>query len=581
MTIKYTVTPKNLHAHLFEVKLQLKNPNPLGQVFSLPNWIPGSYLIRDFAKNIVSIKAESCEQSIDIKKLDKNHWILQPCDEEITLIYEVYAFDLSVRGAYLTNERGFFNGTSLFLLPLGFEDEACELDIILADKSQTLGTWSCVTGLKETSKLKFTADNYQELIDCPVEMADFTLFDFEAGKVKHQMAISGLHYADIARIKLDLKTICNQHIKFFDNDIPFDDYLFLTLATTDNYGGLEHKNSTSLICSRNELPTVNMGKVTKNYTRFLALCSHEYFHAWWIKTIKPASFHQLDLSRENYTQQLWIFEGFTSYYDELALLRAELLNVNQYLDLFAQTITRVQKSTGRFTQSLAQSSFEAWTKFYQQDENAPNAIVSYYTKGALLAFVLDIEIRKRTNNNKTLDDVLKHTWQNYQQSGLENNTIQLIVNQLSNTDFTNFFDDYLYGFVELPLKASFDYVGVECQFIAYQQDLADFGLEIKTTGEYSQIIQVFADTSAQNAGLYVGDKIVSINYQQLQGKDLIAEINKFAPGESIKVGIFRDKLLLEIAVLIKKITPTFCKLSLKTKLNKQIKQQQEQWLHPK
>jgi predicted metalloprotease with PDZ domain len=324
-----------------------------------------------------------------------------------------------------------------------------------------------------------------------------------------------------------------------------------------------------------------MGKVTKDYTRFLALCSHEYFHAWWIKTIKPASFHQLDLSRENYTQQLWIFEGFTSYYDELALLRAELLNVNQYLDLFAQTITRVQKSTGRFTQSLAQSSFEAWTKFYQQDENAPNAIVSYYTKGALLAFVLDIEIRKRTDNNKTLDDVLKHTWQNYQQSGLEDNTIQLIVNQLSDTDFTNFFDDYLYGFVELPLKASFDYVGVECQFIAYQKDLADFGLEIKTTGEYSQIIQVFADTSAQNAGLYVGDKIVSINYQQLQGKDLIAEINKFAPGEVIKVGIFRDKLLLEIAVLIKKITPTFCKLSLKTKLNKQIKQQQEQWLHPK
>jgi predicted metalloprotease with PDZ domain len=287
------------------------------------------------------------------------------------------------------------------------------------------------------------------------------------------------------------------------------------------------------------------------------------------------------MSHENHTEQLWIFEGFTSYYDELSLLRTKILSVEQYLTLFAQTISRVQIGCGRFKQSLAESSFDAWTKFYQQDENAPNAIVSYYTKGALLAFVLDIEIRKRTNNNKTLDDVLKHTWQNYQQSGLENNTIQLIVNQLTGTDFTNFFDDYLYGVVELPLKASFAYVGVECQFIAHQKDLTDFGLEIKTNEKYSQIIQVFADTSAQNAGLYVGDKIVSINYQQLQGKDLIAEINKFAPGESIKVGIFRDKLLLEIAVLIKKITPTFCKLSLKTKLNKQIKQQQEQWLHPK
>ena len=579
MAIKYKITPKNLHAHVFEVELTLQNPNPLGQVFSLPSWIPGSYLVRDFAKNIVSIQAHSAGQPIPIKKLDKDHWITSPCHDEITLSYEVYAFDLSVRSAYLTNERAFFNGSSVFLSPLGFEAEKCELCIVPAQNSQTLGEWSCATGLKKVSELNFEALNYQDLIDHPVEMADFTLFDFEVKGVKHQMAITGMHNTDIARLKQDLKTICKHHVGFFNNDMPFDHYLFLTLVKTKGYGGLEHKNSTSLICSRKELPTYELGDINKDYTRFLALCSHEYFHAWWVKTIKPASFFELDLSRENYTEQLWIFEGFTSYYDELSLLRAKLLTPEQYLDLLAQTITRVQKSKGRLTQSLAQSSYDAWTKFYQQDENAPNAIVSYYTKGALLAFVLDIQIRQQTDGIKSLDDVLRHVWGNYQACGLENNTIQTIVSEITDTDFSEFFEDYLYGVKELPLQASFDYVGIECQFVKHLDDLSDFGLTIKTEGEFSQIIQVFADSSAQHAGLYVGDKIVSVNYQQLKDKALIAEINKQEFGEVIKIGVLRDELLLEIPVLIGKITPTFCKLNTKAKLDEQTIQQQRQWFY--
>ncbi len=579
MAIKYTVTPKNLHAHLFQVELSIQNPNPLGQVFSLPSWIPGSYLIRDFAKNIVSIQAQSCGELIEINKLDKNHWITQPCGDELTLTYEVYAFDLSVRSAYLTSERAFFNGTSLFLLPLGLESEPCELNIVAADTKQTMGNWSCATGLEQVDELAFKAQNYQDLIDHPVEMSDFTLFEFDANNVKHKMAITGFHNADVSRLKQDLKTICNHHIAFFNHDVPFKDYTFLTLVKTNGYGGLEHKNSTSLICSRKELPVVDMNDINKDYTRFLSLCSHEYFHSWWIKTIKPASFHQLDLNRENYTEQLWIFEGFTSYYDELSLLRTKLLTPEKYLDLFAQTITRVQKSKGRLTQSLAQSSYETWTKFYQQDENAPNAIVSYYTKGALLAFTLDIEIRKRTKGVKCLDDVMRHAWENCQESGLEDNSIQMFVNELVGDDMSSFFNDYLYGVKELPLQQSFDYVGVDCEFVAYAEDLTDFGLNISTQSEFSQITHVFANTSAQAAGLYVGDKIVSINYQQLKDKPLIAEINKYAMGEMIKVGVLRDELLLEIPVLITDITPSYCRLSLTTKLDKDTVSRQEKWFY--
>jgi len=579
MAIKYTVTPKNLHAHLFQVELSIQNPNPLGQVFSLPSWIPGSYLIRDFAKNIVSIQAQSCGELVEINKLDKNHWITQPCGDELTLTYEVYAFDLSVRSAYLTSERAFFNGTSLFLLPLGLESEPCELNIVAADTKQTMGNWSCATGLEQVDDLAFKAQNYQDLIDHPVEMSDFTLFEFDANNVKHKMAITGFHNADVSRLKQDLKTICNHHIAFFNHDVPFKDYTFLTLVKTNGYGGLEHKNSTSLICSRKELPVVDVNDINKDYTRFLSLCSHEYFHSWWIKTIKPASFHQLDLNRENYTEQLWIFEGFTSYYDELSLLRTKLLTPEKYLDLFAQTITRVQKSKGRLTQSLAQSSYETWTKFYQQDENAPNAIVSYYTKGALLAFTLDIEIRKRTKGVKCLDDVMRHAWENCQESGLEDNSIQMFVNELVGDDMSSFFNDYLYGVKELPLQQSFDYVGVDCEFVAYAEDLTDFGLNISTQSEFSQITHVFANTSAQAAGLYVGDKIVSINYQQLKDKPLIAEINKYAMGEMIKVGVLRDELLLEIPVLITDITPSYCRLSLTTKLDKDTVSRQEKWFY--
>jgi len=464
-------------------------------------------------------------------------------------------------------------------LPLGFENEQCELHILPANSAQTLGNWSCATGLKKTKEFNFIANNYQDLIDHPVEMADFTLFDFEVQNVKHQMAITGMHNTDIKRLQQDLKTICEHHVSFFNNSMPFDDYLFLTLVRTQGYGGLEHKNSSSLICSRKELPAIGMQEISKDYTRFLALCSHEYFHAWWVKTIKPASFHNLDLNRENYTEQLWIFEGFTSYYDELSLLRAKLLTPEQYLDLFAQTVTRVQKSKGRLTQSLAQSSYEAWTKFYQQDENAPNAIVSYYTKGALLAFVLDVEIRKQSNGEKTLDDIVKHVWDGYQSCGLEDNTIQTIINQITNTDFSEFFKDYLYGVKELPLQACFEYMGIDCQFVEYLADLSDFGLSVSTQGEFSQITQVFADSSAQLAGLYVGDKIVSVNFQHLKDKALIAQLNQYAPGEVIKVGVLRDELLMEIPVMIGQINPTFCKLSLKTELDKQTIKQQRQWFY--
>ena len=580
--IKYQITPKDTSAHVFQVCLTLDNPNPLGQVFLLPNWIPGSYLIRDFAKHIVSIHAHSCGKSIEIKKLDKNHWVAYPCADSITLEYEIYAFDLSVRCAYLTNQRAFFNGSSVFLQPVGFEDNICEVQINYPT-DEVLGNWACATSLTLKNKQKntetYTANNYLDLIDHPVEMADFTRFEFNVGNISHAMTITGEHVTDIDRLRADLICICEHHIGLFGSNIPFDDYLFLTLVTSKDYGGLEHKKSSSLICARKELPTLEQKDITPEYTRFLALCSHEYFHAWWIKTIKPASFHELDMSCENYTEQLWIFEGFTSYYDELSLLRIGILSVEQYLTLLAQTISRVQKGRGRFKQSLAQSSFDAWTKFYQQDENAPNAIVSYYTKGALLAFVLDIEIRKRTDDKYSLDDVLRLIWGNYQTTGLEDNTVQKVIEHLTQSNFSQFFDAYLYGVDELPLKEAFEYVGVNCKFSHKKDDLSKFGIGINKTQEYAVISHILDASCIQTAGLYVGDKIISINDNKVVAKELEKTLNACSEGDSIKINILRDELSTDIQLTIAFGDKTHCTLALDTRANQVILNQQKQWIH--
>jgi predicted metalloprotease with PDZ domain len=470
----------------------------------------------------------------------------------------------------------------VFLQPVGFEGNICEVQINYPT-DEVLGNWACATSLTLKNKQKntetYTANNYLDLIDHPVEMADFTRFEFNVGNISHAMTITGEHVTDIDRLRADLICICEHHIGLFGSNIPFDDYLFLTLVTSKDYGGLEHKKSSSLICARKELPTLEQKDITPEYTRFLALCSHEYFHAWWIKTIKPASFHELDMSCENYTEQLWIFEGFTSYYDELSLLRIGILSVEQYLTLLAQTISRVQKGRGRFKQSLAQSSFDAWTKFYQQDENAPNAIVSYYTKGALLAFVLDIEIRKRTDDKYSLDDVLRLIWGNYQTTGLEDNTVQKVIEHLTQSNFSQFFDAYLYGVDELPLKEAFEYVGVNCKFSHKKDDLSKFGIGINKTQEYAVISHILDASCIQTAGLYVGDKIISINDNKVVAKELEKTLNACSEGDSIKINILRDELSTDIQLTIAFGDKTHCTLALDTRANQAILNQQKQWIH--
>ncbi len=571
--IQYKIQAVNPNAHLFEVTLTIANPATHGQVCYLPNWIPGSYMIRDFAKHLQWIKAESKSKNITIKQLDKSTWQCQPCSEELMITYQVYAWDLSVRGAHLDQTHGFFNGTSVFLAVEGQEQQKYQVEIVKPSGKQ-FDNWQVATGLQAISGTEefafglYEAADYDELIDCPVEMADFTIISFDACGVPHHMVLTGrFNKLDGQRLKNDLKKICEHHIHFFGKPAPMQRYVFMTYVLGKGFGGLEHRNSTALHCSREDLPLLSDSpdKVKEHYQTFLDLCSHEYFHTWNIKRIKPSIFVPYDTKQESYSELLWAFEGITSYYDSLACVQAGIISTANYLTALAKTITSVRRSKGRQIQSVTDSSFNAWTKYYKQDENAPNAVISYYTKGALIAFCLDFLIRQKTADKQTLQDVMQYLWLNFGAKGIgiENDTIQNYVLELcgieSQKDIRVFFDKALYSTEELDLDTPFAALGLELNYQARanKTDRGGFSAEFKAAKakvglgiEYTsaalgiKVKNVYLNSSASEAGISAGDQLISVNGLKISHSDFEQNLQTMEPGDKIEIlGFRRDELM--------------------------------------
>ena len=455
---RYSIFPSDPAAHLFEVRLAVAAPDPQGQVFALPTWIPGSYMIRDYAKHVVSARAESDGRDVTLTKLDKTRWQAAPVDRELVLVLEVYAHDESVRGAHLDLTHAFFNGTCVFPAVVGQEESPCKLDIRPPEppvgKHWRVATSMYRDGAEAYGFGGYRAADYAELIDHPVEIGELSIGEFEAGGIPHAIAIRGNTRVDMARLCHDLQTICEQHMSLLGVPRDLDRYLFLLHAPGSGYGGLEHRWSSANICGRDNLPARGDDGVSDEYRSFLGLVSHEYFHLWNVKRMKPAVFTPYDLSRESHTSLLWVFEGITSYYDDLALVRSGLIEVDSYLDLLGQAITRVLRGAGRRRQSVAESSFDAWTKFYKQDANATNAIVSYYAKGALVALSLDLKLRAETDGRVALDDVMQAAWQRFGETGegMPEGALEQLAAEVSGLDLENFFDATVRGTGELPLE---------------------------------------------------------------------------------------------------------------------------------
>ncbi len=567
--VQYTIVPIDLAGHLFNVTVTVANPAPDGQEFALPAWIPGSYMIREFARNIVRIRAEANGAAVSLTKLDKHAWRAAPTAGPLTVHYEVYAWDLSVRAAHLDQTHGFFNGTSVFLRVLGQENTPHQVDI-QRPQDPAARTWRVATSLPEQGAKRYgfgtyVATDYDELIDHPVELGDFALATFTAHGIPHDIVISGrVPNLDMARLQADLKKICETQIAFFEpltKRAPMQRYVFLTLAVGDGYGGLEHRASTALICARADLPSTSApaGKEPgEGYLKFLGLCSHEYFHTWNVKRIKPAAFAPYDLQTENYTPLLWLFEGFTSYYDDLMLVRAGIIGEATYLKMLGKAVGGVLRGSGRTKQSIADSSFDAWSKYYRQDENAPNAIISYYSKGSLVALAFDLTVRAKTGGAKSLDDVMLALWQRYGSDfyeggarGVTEQEVEALFDEVTGLKLKPIFEKYIRGLDDVPVAKLYAPFGVK---LADERKSAkpSFDAGIGRDGAHTKLTQVHENGAAHKAGLSAGDVLVALDGLRVSGtpSNLDALLCRYRVGDTVQVHAFRRDELMTFDVAL-------------------------------
>lgn len=565
MTVYYTISADNFNSHLFDVSICFETNANQTYTLSLPAWLPGSYMIRDFAKNIHQISAlDANNNKVELQKQDKQSWQVIAPNNKLTITYQVFAFDLSVRTAYLDNQRGFFNGSSTFLAVKELQHFPCEL---LINKVKQQHNWRVATGMTRsatTEKYQFgqyQANNYAELIDCPVAIGDFDAFEFDVNGVCHHMVFTSKHYGDRERIAKDVTKLCQHHIDLF-KQTPFSEYWFITHLLADGFGGLEHKNSTILQASRFDLPNPNKPKeLSEQYQTFLSLCSHEYFHAWNVCRIKPVEFIPYDLSKEVYTEQLWAFEGITSYYDDFSLYRAGIIDFDAYLLILSKAMTRVNRGSGELKQSVSESSYYAWTKFYQQGPEAVNHIVSYYLKGALIALWLDLTLRDKSNQRFSLDSLMREIWCEFGAKNIGTTTQDYIniANKLCGEDISAAFNKLLHQTQRIELTSLLEKFGVgldnqkfkslvslestECKdYIPY------LGLQYKGAEAGLKITQILENSPANMAGLAVNDTIIAIDQLKVTATSLQSLAEHLPANTLVDCHYFRDDKLLKTSL---------------------------------
>lgn len=537
--LKYQLQVGNAQAHLFTVQVSIPQPQTKQRI-SLPVWIPGSYLVREFAKNLSDLTAEQGKKKCAIEQLDKCTWEVA-CDEKsgaLTLSWQIYAWDTSVRGAYLDERRGFVNGTCVFLRVHGWEDAPVELHVAAPVSSQQ-PTWklACALSAVKVNARGFgvyRAENYDALVDAPIEMGTFWRGHFDVAGVTHELVVTGAPPSfDGERLLRDTQRICETEVAFWHGrkgKPPFTRYVFLLNAVGQGYGGLEHSASTALICNRRDLPMHRepcSREMRSGYKTLLGLISHEYFHAWNVKRMRPAELACYDYSRENYTQLLWFFEGFTSYYDDLMLLRAGLITTDEYLKLFSRNIDAVQAMPGRQRQSVAQASFDAWIKYYRVDENTPNITVSYYAKGALVAFCLDAALR--ATGKATLDDLMRLLWKTSHGGPLQESDIAQALKKISGRSFARELRAWVHGTHELPVHTALARLGVKMSNHETLTPEQALGLKVVSDAGGLVVKSVLNGCVAQGAGVAAGDELIAVNGWRIKS---LTDWNMFVKGHS-------------------------------------------------
>ena len=585
--VHYDISVKDAHAHLWQITLTIAKPAK-NQTVSLPVWIPGSYMVREFSKHLQNLSTTQNGKPVAVQQLDKCTWQLaNSAAKPLVLSYEVYAFDNSVRTAWLTAQRGFFNPTSLCLKVHGLEAKAHTLSLNTINSIALCAVSTPASLLKSLQKPpsgqlgEYGFADYDEMADTPFEIGDFWRGSFKVRGIEHEFVVSGASASfDGKRLLADTQKIVEAEMQFWHGSSgkpPFDRYVFMLNVVDEGYGGLEHRNSTALICSRRDLPRVGQAKQTEGYTTLLGLISHEYFHTWNVKRLKPQEFVHYDYTQENYTQMLWFFEGFTSYYDDLILRRAGLIDNAQYLRLLSKAINQVQQTPGRQVQSVAQASMDAWVKYYRQDENTPNATVSYYTKGSLVGLCFDLTLRREGQGN--LDDVMRWLFKHSKaakkgQGGITEADFAKALQAVGGRSYAKEIAAWVHGTHDLPLVELLQAHGVNitpepATSLPMAQRL---GLRVSESSGALMIKTVLRGGLAEGAGFAASDEWMAAGDWRIHKLEDLALLAGNA--KQITATISRDKRLLRLKLPMPQATQAPSSFMLRTGKDEPL----SQWL---
>ena len=544
-TIHYNLKMPKPQNHYFEVEMVLTDFKEKELELKLPVWAPGSYLVREFSKNINLVKAiDQNGNLIEVDKKSKNSWLIKSKgSKKIVVKYEVYAFELSVRTSFLDLSHGFVSGSGVFMFLEAYQNSKGTLDIFPHSSFKTITTAlpKSVNPEKRGGIENFTFENYDQLVDCPIEIGNQVVFDFMAAGVKHTVAMYGEGNYDIPSLKIDMAKVIEAETAVFGEN-PNKEYVFIVHNVVYGQGGLEHKNSTTLSVNRWTY------SAPKN-SDFLNLVAHEYFHLWNVKRIRPIELGPFDYSQENYTTLLWVMEGFTSYYDELILRRIGLYSKEEFLNKLQSSINYVEGSVGSRVQPVAHASFDAWVKAYRPTENSANTSMSYYSRGSVLAAIFDVMIINNSKGKEGLDAFLRHLYTKFHKGlnrGFSDTEFKTELEKFVGKDLTDFYKKYINGTEILPYAEIFDNVAITVK--DQTTFLPSFGAVCRQEGGNVIVKSIRAGSCAEDAGLSVGDEIIGCNFYRVDQRMLDGMMNGLILGETAELLIARDENLFSVKV---------------------------------
>ena len=531
-TISYEVSMPEPHTHYFNVKMDVVDYQKEYFDVQMPVWSPGSYLVREFAKGVEGLVATANNKPLKAEKINKNTWrIYAKESKNVVINYKVYAFELSVRTSFVDASHAYFNGTSMFMFIDELRNTPHNLTII------PFKDWKKVsTSLPKTSKegFQYQAPDYDILVDSPVEIGNQETFDFTSAGVIHHVAMYGKGNYDIEKLKVDMAKITQACTDVFGEN-PNKEYTFIIHNLTHGSGGLEHLSSTTLEVNR----WTYEGSA---YKGFLSLVAHEYFHLWNVKRVRPIELGPFDYNNENYTSLLWVMEGFTSYYDELLLYRAGIYDEETIIRKFRGSINNIENQPGNKVQPVAHSSFDAWIKAYRPNENSYNTTISYYSKGSVVANMLDLMIINNTKGEKNLDNVMQYLYNEFykkQDRGFTPAEMKTTLEKVSGLKMDDFFAKYINGTETFDYNTFFGYAGLTVETVVNK----DPSLGISEAN--NKIRRVYRGSSAYTGGLNVNDELLAIDGFRIDGniKDFI-DAKKV--GDEISLLISRDNIIQTI-----------------------------------